>query len=70
MGLKDYHFFIRLSNYGIGHKLIRPFTPHHNGKVERSHMLAHFNPDDPEKYILTSDRGYKSYDLIFQCVLP
>ena len=22
---------------GIRHKLIRPYTPHHNGKVERSH---------------------------------
>jgi len=26
-----------LENYGIHHKLIRPFTPRHNGKVERSH---------------------------------
>lgn len=27
----------RLREYGIQHKLIRPFTPRHNGKVERSH---------------------------------
>lgn len=27
----------RLQEHGICHKLIRPFTPHHNGKVERSH---------------------------------
>lgn len=27
----------RLAQYGIRHKLIRPFTPRHNGKVERSH---------------------------------
>lgn len=27
----------RLKQYGIQHKLIRPFTPRHNGKVERSH---------------------------------
>lgn len=27
----------RLSEHGIRHKLIRPFTPRHNGKVERSH---------------------------------
>lgn len=27
----------RLSGYGIRHKLIRPYTPRHNGKVERSH---------------------------------
>lgn len=26
-----------LACYGIRHKLIRPFTPRHNGKVERSH---------------------------------
>jgi len=26
-----------LQNHGIKHKLIRPFTPRHNGKVERSH---------------------------------
>ncbi len=26
-----------LQKYGIPHKLIRPFTPRHNGKVERSH---------------------------------
>ena len=30
-------FQIRLADYGIKHKLIRPFTPRHNGKVERSH---------------------------------
>ena len=27
----------RLHQYGIKHKKIRPFTPRHNGKVERSH---------------------------------
>ena len=27
----------RLAKHGIHHKLIRPFTPRHNGKVERSH---------------------------------
>ncbi|MCM1135803.1 MAG: DDE-type integrase/transposase/recombinase [Clostridium sp.] len=27
----------RLGQYGITHKLIRPYTPRHNGKVERSH---------------------------------
>lgn len=30
-------FQVRLKEYGIKHKLIRPFTPRHNGKVERSH---------------------------------
>ena len=30
-------FESRLMQYGIRHKLIRPFTPRHNGKVERNH---------------------------------
>ena len=30
-------FEARLKELGIKHKLIRPFTPRHNGKVERSH---------------------------------
>ena len=30
-------FQIRLADYGIKHKLIRPFTPRHNGNVETSH---------------------------------
>ena len=30
-------FQARLAEHGIRHKLIRPFTPRHNGKVERSH---------------------------------
>ncbi len=30
-------FEATLAQFGIRHKLIRPFTPRHNGKVERSH---------------------------------
>ena len=30
-------FQLHLERHGIRHKLIRPFTPRHNGKVERSH---------------------------------
>ena len=30
-------FQVHLGRHGIRHKLIRPFTPRHNGKVERSH---------------------------------
>ncbi|MGE5613139.1 MAG: integrase core domain-containing protein [Bacillota bacterium] len=30
-------FEAELKRLGIQHKLIRPFTPRHNGKVERSH---------------------------------
>lgn len=32
-------------------------------------MLDHFQPDNPQKYIVTADRGYESYDLIFHCEL-
>ena len=32
-------------------------------------ILDHFDPDHPEKYIITADRGYESYDLIFHCEL-
>lgn len=32
-------------------------------------MLNTFNPDNPEKYIVTADRGYESYDLLFHCIL-
>lgn len=32
-------------------------------------MLDHFDPDDPESFIITADRGYESYDLIFHCLL-
>lgn len=27
-------------------------------------MLDHFSTDDPERYIITVDRGYESYDFI------
>ena len=30
-------FQVHLEKHGIRHKVIRPFTPRHNGKVERSH---------------------------------
>lgn len=30
-------FELELQRLGIRHKLIRPYTPRHNGKVERSH---------------------------------
>jgi len=34
---KPTQFQVRLNHYGIRHKLIKPYTPRHNGKVERSH---------------------------------
>lgn len=32
-------------------------------------MLDHFQPENPKSYILTADRGYESYDLLFHCEL-
>ena len=32
-------------------------------------MLDHFSPDNPSSYIVTADRGYESYDLIFHLEL-
>jgi transposase InsO family protein len=34
---KPTRFELALADLGIRHKLIRPYTPRHNGKVERSH---------------------------------
>ena len=35
-------FETTLAQFGIQHKLIRPFTPRHNGKVERSHRKINY----------------------------
>ena len=42
-GLRDKPtlFQTAAAKLGIRHKLIRPYTPHHNGKVERSHREDH-----------------------------
>ncbi len=48
--------------------MIQP-CQHPDERAAMRDMLEHFNPDDPQKYIITADRGYESYDLIFQCEL-
>ena len=45
-----------LKEHGIRHKLIRPFTPRHNGKVERSHRK------DNERFYATHT-FYSSYSI-------
>lgn len=45
----------RLKQYGITHKLIKPFTPRHNGKVERSHRKDN-------EYFYASHRFYSFSD--------
>ena len=42
---------------------------HPDERAAMRSMLEHFSPDEPQKYIITADRGYESYYLIFQCEL-
>lgn len=44
-----------LSNLGIKHKLIRPYTPRHNGKVERSHREDQKNFYNTHKFYSLDD---------------
>ncbi len=39
--MKLYQYTSTLERLGVKHKLIRPYTPRHNGKVERSHRKDH-----------------------------
>ena len=49
------HFEVAADNMGINRKLIRPYTPRHNGKVERSHR------EDNKRFYL-SHRFYSFKD--------
>ena len=60
--------FVDVSSKAFLDILIQP-GQHPDERAAMRSMLAHFNPDDPEKYIITVDRGYESYDLLFQCEL-
>ena len=48
-------FESRLEQCGIKHKLIKPYTPRHNGKVERSHRKDN-------EYFYATDRFYSFED--------
>lgn len=61
-----------LTELGIRHKLIRPFTPRHNGKVERSHRkdneqfyASHkfFSFDDFAKQLALRQRQYNNFPI-------
>lgn len=61
-----------LSSLGIRHKLIRPFTPRHNGKVERSHRkdneefyASHrfYSFDDFRKQLSVRERAYNNFPM-------
>lgn len=63
---------ITLRQLGIRHKLIRPFTPRHNGKVERSHRkdnedfyASHkfYSFDDFRKQLAVRQRQYNNFPM-------
>jgi len=65
-------FEARLEQSGIRHKLIRPFTPRHNGKVERSHRKDNeyfyaihrfFSFEDFKKQLAVHSRKYNSFPM-------
>lgn len=65
-------FEARLKELGITHKLIRPFTPRHNGKVERSHRkdneyfyVTHkfYSFDDFSKQLAVHLKRYNSFPM-------
>ena len=56
-----------LAKYGIQHKLIKPYTPRHNGKAERSHWKDNeyfyathtfYSFDDFEKQLKVHNYNY------------
>ena len=65
-------FEARLKQCGIEHKLIRPYTPRHNGKVERSHRkdneyfyASHtfYSFDDFKKQLAVHSRKYNHFPM-------
>ena len=65
-------FEARLKQCGIKHKLIKPYTPRHNGKVERSHRkdneefyASHrfYSFDDFKKQLTIRERTYNHFPM-------
>ena len=65
-------FEARLKQLGIRHKLIRPYTPRHNGKVERSHRKDNeyfyathkfYSFDDFAKQLAIHNRKYNAFPM-------
>ena len=65
-------FETRLKQCGIQHKLIRPSTPRHNGKVERSHRTDNeyfyathkfYSFDDFKKQLAVHSRKYNNFPM-------
>lgn len=65
-------FEARLKELGIRHKLIRPYTPRHNGKVERSHRKDNeyfyathrfYSFDDFKQQLTIHNRNYNNFPM-------
>ena len=65
-------FEARLKECGIRHKLIRPYTPRHNGKVERSHRKdneyfyathSFYSFNDFKKQLAVHSRKYNNFPM-------
>ncbi len=65
-------FELELKKLGIHHKLIRPYTPRHNGKVERSHRkdneefyASHrfYSFDDFKAQLAVRERAYNNFPM-------
>lgn len=65
-------FEIKLAQYGIEHKKIKPFTPRHNGKVERSHrkdneyfyaLHKFYSFEDFKKQLIIHNRKYNRFPM-------
>ena len=65
-------FEASLKQHGITHKLIRPYTPRHNGKVERSHRKDNeyfyathkfYSFDDFKKQLAVHSRKYNNFPM-------
>jgi len=61
-----------LKQFGIQHKLIKPFTPRHNGKVERSHRKDNeyfyathkfYSLDDLNAQLAVHNRNYNAFPM-------
>ena len=65
-------FEVYLKEKGIRHKLIRPYNPRHNGKVERSHRKdneyfyathSFYSFNDFEKQLAVHSRKYNNFPI-------
>ena len=65
-------FEARLKQCGIRHKLIKPYTPRHNGKVERSHRKDNeyfyathtfYSFEDFKKQLAVHSRKYNNFPM-------